>query len=138
MTDRQLIKNLIPALRPDDSQSISWRRIKVVNGEGGIVYDEKYAVEIYVPQHNGEQFMFFDVFSHDDKVNQIMRQYPKLSFYHIEDKRVDQELRMQFEEALFQFLPFEALTSARVDDGIPSGIEQISPILLTEKLGKVA
>ena len=143
MIDRQSMKSLIPDLIPDSSTTLSMKRIKFIRGGGIIVYDNRYAVEILIPENKEDCCTFFDVFHHQGRIKDYMYTQPKMTFYHISHSNVDQKMKDAFEEALFQYQPFDF--SAMTDNVVNWTSKRLSKstakersISLSENLGQVA
>jgi hypothetical protein len=98
--ERQEIKNLIPDLLPPDHVSISTKRINFIYGQGIVIFDDVYAVEIYVPHNANEHMTYFAVDRHYGKTHHLGQYYQKLRVLHYDHPDVTEELRGQFNEAV--------------------------------------
>jgi|GEM_PF-6569919 len=98
------IKQLIPDMLPTGHVSLNLKRIRFIKGQGVVLYDDTYAVEIYVPR-GGESPAFFGVHRHHGKIQELNSYFLKPMVMHIDDHRTTSIMKEQFEEAVFQFLP---------------------------------
>lgn len=99
--ERNQIKSLIPDLQPMDHVSLNTKRINFIYGHGVIVYDDHYAVEIYMPKTPHEKMTFFAVDRHFGKTNKLGEYYRRMPVLKFNDPRVTPEIRSQYDEALF-------------------------------------
>lgn len=98
------IRSLIPDLLPPDHMSLQMKRIKFIQGQGVVLYDNSFVVEIFTPL-GGESPAYFGVFPHHGDVAAIHDYYRKPEVLRIDDPRVSSQWLLQFEEAVMQFLP---------------------------------
>lgn len=96
------LKELIPDLLPLDYVSLNTKRINFIYGQGVIIYNQTYAVEIYMPRDKKEEITFFAVDRHFGNVGKIGQYYRKMPVLKYDDPRVTPEMRAQFEEAIYQ------------------------------------
>ena len=127
--ERQIMKRLIPDLLPIDHVSLSTKRIRFIQGQGVILYDEKFAVEIYLPK-GSEAPLFFGVHRHHGKINNLKMDFRKLPVMQISDSRVTSVMSAQFDEALFQYQP---LTWSKSDWTMPTTTSTDSSKLINAK-----
>lgn len=112
MTDtlRNQVKTLIPDLLPPGHVPLNYKRVRFIKGEGVVLYDDKYQVEIYRPRFapsGAREITFFGVQRHHGHTDKIYSDYKRPRVMHINDPSVTPELRSAFEEAVFQFEPIE-------------------------------
>ena len=99
--ERKQIRTLIPDLQPMDHVTLNTKRTNFIYGQGMIVYDDRYAVEIYIPKNEKECMAFFAVdrhFGNTAKLGEYYRRIPVLSYDHV---NVTSQIREQFDEAIF-------------------------------------
>tara|TARA_B100000497_G_C7637614_1_gene383278 strand:+ start:297 stop:674 length:378 start_codon:yes stop_codon:yes gene_type:complete len=96
-----LIRELIPNLISTDHVSINTKRVNFIYGQGAIIYNDIFAVEIYVPKDIREKHMFFSVDRHYGKTDRLGDYFRKLPVLRITDDNVTADMRAQFEEAIF-------------------------------------
>jgi len=63
----QEVKMLIPDLLPPDHVSLNTKRIRFIKGQGVLIYDDKYVVEIYAPYSRTDDLEFFGIQRHHGK-----------------------------------------------------------------------
>lgn len=97
----QQIRELIPTIIATDYIDINTKRMNFIFGQGAIVYDNTFAVEIYVPRNPVGDLTFFAVDRHFGNIQNIGQYYRRLPVYHIDDPKVTDKMKTQFEEALF-------------------------------------
>ena len=95
------IKALIPDLQPMDHVSLNTKRINFICGQGLIVYNDTYAVEIYLPKNPNEKATYFAVDRHFGHLNKLGEYYRKMPVVKIDDPKVNEEIKAQFDEAIF-------------------------------------
>ncbi len=61
---RGLIKKLLPDLLSPDYVSLNSKRINFIYGQGVIIYDKTYAVEVYLPRNSNKELTFFAIQRH--------------------------------------------------------------------------
>jgi len=101
LEERNQIRTLIPDLQPMDHVTLNTKRINFIYGQGIVVYNEYYAVEIYVPKNKNEHMTFFAVdrhFGNTDKLGEYYRRIPVMSYDHTD---VNSQIKEQFDEAIF-------------------------------------
>jgi hypothetical protein len=103
-SNERMIKQLIPDLLPNDHISMNMKRIRFIQGQGVIIYDNSYAVEIYLPR-DGETPTYFGVHKHHNNMNELRADFPKLDIMEVTDNRTTELMKLQFSEAVMQFLP---------------------------------
>jgi len=101
--DRQNIKMLIQDLRPMDYVDLQTKRMNFIYGQGMIVYNDHYAVEIYIPRDKKENMTFFAVQSHFRSIETLGQYYRRLPVHHYTSTAVNSDIRRQFDEAIFQY-----------------------------------
>ena len=101
------VRNLISDLLPIDHISLNTKRVRFINGEGVVLYDDKYAVEIFTPRKAHESYEFFGVHRHRGNVDELYHYFRKPTVLPIDSPRVTRSMKYQFEEAVFQFEPIE-------------------------------
>ena len=100
------LSTLIPDLLPIDHEPLSTKRVRFIRGQGIILYDDQYAVEIYVPRNSSESPIFFGVHRHRGQLDHIRDQFYKLPMKSIDDSNVSHEVRETFNEGVSMFLPY--------------------------------
>ena len=99
--EQNQVRELIPTLLSTDHISINTKRINFIYGQGVIVYNDTYAVEIYVPKNPNENHTFFAVDRHFGNIKNIGEYYRRLPVLNLNNPDVTASMRAQFEEALF-------------------------------------
>jgi len=100
----QNIKPLIADLLPPEHMSLRLKRIKFIQGQGAVIYDDTFAVEMYIPSGR-ESATYFGVHRHHGNVSQLHDYFLKPSVLHINDPKTSQLMKKQFDEAVLQFMP---------------------------------
>ncbi len=121
---RQSVKNLIPDLLPMDHVSLNTKRIRFIRGQGVVLYDDIFAVEIYVPLSKEEKPVFFGVQRHHGQINGLYDYYRRPMVLSYSDPHTTQEMKEHFDEAIFQYQPLDQILKPR-----------LNPIYL-QKIGK--
>ena len=134
------IQYLIPDILPLDHVSLSSKRIKFIKGQGAIIHDDCYAVEMYIPNNSDEQPVFFGVQKHFGKPQLLSDYFRKLKVMRYDDINVSESIRAKFEEALFQFEPFDAKEKLWVmpEEGRVCKIEEAKEVYFAENLSGAA
>ena len=114
MIPKQLIKGLIPDLLPTDHSTLSKKRIRLIRGEGVILYDDTFAVELYVPRDNSSDVEFYGVHRHRNEIDDIVNTWRRLRVFKLANPVVSPEMKRAFNEAVFQFLPYQPAPTARI------------------------
>lgn len=127
--ERQIMKRLIPDLLPIDHVSLTTKRIRFIHGQGVILYNDTFAVEIYLPKDQ-EKALFFGVHKHHGKIQELKLEFRKLRVLDVTDLRVTEAMRAQFDEALFQYQP---LTWTRSSWTIPAPVVESKNNLINAK-----
>ena len=122
--DRLALKNLIPDLLPPGHTSMSTKRVRFILGQGAIVFDDKFAVEVYIPKNDFEEYIYFGIQRHQGRINDLKQSFRKLDVVHYNDPSLPVELKKQFEEAIFQFIP---LSTAREIQMSASSLQSTPP-----------
>lgn len=112
--DKAAVRQLIADLLPPDHVSLSTKRIRFIKGQGVLLYDDNYIVEIYAPYARTEDYEFFGVQRHLGKIEQMSTYYRKLPVLQFNDIRVSASMREKFNEAIFQYMPTQQTTTATV------------------------
>ncbi len=100
--ERQQIRILVSDLRPLDHVSIETKRMNFIYGQGVIIHNDYYAVEVYIPRDSKEDMTFFAVERHNGsthKLGEYYRRIPVLAYSH---PKVTSKMKKQFDEAIFQ------------------------------------
>lgn len=100
LQDRTDIKSLLPDLQPMDHVPLNTKRTNFIYGQGIIIYDEIYAVEIYLPRNNKEEITFFAVDRHFGHINKLGEYYRKMNVLSIDHHAVTAEMKEQFSLAV--------------------------------------
>jgi len=102
-TVRQLISDLLPL----DHVSLNTKRIRFIKGQGVLLYDDNYVVEIYAPYSRTEDYEFFAVQRHHGNIDKMSMYYQRLPILQYNDVRVSDGMREKFGEAIFQYMPVQ-------------------------------
>jgi len=105
--ERGLIKKLLPDLLSPDYVSLNSKRINFIYGQGVIIYDKTYAVEVYLPRNSHEELTFFAIQRHQGKVSNLGEYYRKIAVQSYDHEYTTNAMRKQFDEAVFQNLAME-------------------------------
>ena len=101
------VKQLIADLLPPDHVSLSTKRIRFIKGQGVLLYDDNFIVEIYAPYSRTEDYEFFGVQRHHGHIDKMSMYYQRLPILQYNDVRVSDGMREKFNEALFQYMPMK-------------------------------
>ena len=107
--ERGLIKNLLSDMLPPNHVSLNTKRINFIHGQGVIIYNETFAVEVYVPRNQNEEMAFFAIQRHGGKINNLGDYYRKLKVINYFDLQPSSALCKQFDEAVFQHHSIEVV-----------------------------
>ncbi len=142
MTEEQRlnIQYLIPDILPLDHISLSAKRIRFIRGQGIILYNDDYAVELYMPKSPQETPVFFGVQRHFGKIQELGEYFRKIPVQHYNDPATTDQMRRQFDEAIFQYLPYPDIDSQWVIPGIGSNlsVKETAEIYLKNELSGAA
>ena len=105
--NKAAVRQLIADLLPPDHVSLSTKRIRFIKGQGILLYDDTYVVEIYAPYARTEDYEFFGVQRHHGKIDHMSNYYQKLPILQYNDVRVSEGMREKFNEAIFQYMPMQ-------------------------------
>ena len=108
--DRNKIQFLIPDILPLDHVSLSAKRIRFIRGQGIILFNDIYAVEIYLPMGPDDTAVFFGVQRHQGKIKDLGEYFRKLEVRHYDDPKTTEEMQTLFDEAIFQYQPLPCFT----------------------------
>lgn len=109
----QQVQMLIPDLLPPDHVSLNTKRLRFIKGQGVLIYDDHYVVEIYVPYSRTDDLEFFGVQRHHGKIENMRTYYQRLPILKYDDVRVNSSMKAMFDEAMFHYLPTEQIPSLR-------------------------
>ncbi len=104
-TSKASVRQLISDLLPPDHVSLSTKRIRFIKGQGVLLYDDNYVVEIYAPYARTEDYEFFAVQRHHGRIDKMASYYQKLPILQYNDVRVSEGMKEKFNEAIFQYMP---------------------------------
>lgn len=109
----QQVQMLIPDLLPPDHISLNTKRLRFIKGQGVLIYDDTYVVEIYAPYSRTDDLEFFGVQRHHGKIENMRTYYQRLPILKYDDVRVNSAMKAKFDEAMFHYLPAEQIPSLR-------------------------
>ncbi len=109
----QQVQMLIPDLLPLDHVSLNTKRLRFIKGQGVLIYDDTYVVEIYTPYSRTDDLEFFGVQRHHGKIENMRTYYQRLPILKYDDVRVNSSMKAMFDEAMFHYLPTGQIPSLR-------------------------
>jgi len=128
---RGLIKKLLPDLLSPDYVSLNSKRINFIYGQGVIIYDKTYAVEVYLPRNSNEKLAFFAIQRHQGKVSNLGEYYRKMAVQSYDHEHTTNAMRKQFDEAVFQNLAMELSQKSSRISPLSSGKDRfVTPVRL--------
>jgi len=101
------VRQLIGDLLPIDHVSLSTKRIRFIKGQGVLLYDDTYVVEVYAPYARTEDYEFFGVQRHHGQIDMMSTYYQKLPILQYNDLKVSEGMREKFNEAISQYMPVQ-------------------------------